>query len=260
MWWGAAALTAVLVVLGIVRVIGNHNKAPVRAIQHAPDRLRKTKWFGLSLEIRLVEADGTVKSTTSTALIDVGSDRVAAQVPAVLGRSDLQLVSQGHITYLSIPNDHRAAFGDARWIRVDSGNAEAAAGARIGDLPGPVAVLDALKATTKIELSLPSGSANTTRRRVAVDLQHLPHTQEGLAIYQAMIPLGRRFNVDVTLDTKGRPTDLSITVPVKDQRIEMHLVAQDVGQEVVIGIPPDSATVPAATQRDALVMAGASPP
>jgi hypothetical protein len=262
LWAAAAGVITMLVIVSVVRpvVVGRHGAT--RSVQQAPAKLRKAHWFRLSLELRLVAADGTVRTTTAKASIDAGSDRVAATVPAVLGRPDLELIAQGPITYLSIPVDHRHAFGDARYIRVDARNAEAAGGARIGPLPGPVAFLDALTAVTSPVRGVPGPVApGETRQRVRIDLLHLPHTPEGAELFNALIPLGRRFDADVTLDGKKRLKNLSASVPLRDgQRLEVRLTSDAVGEEVIIGVPPDSATVPAATLHEALTMVGASPP
>ena len=246
-----AVVVALLFVAAAVRLVtADRQPAAVRAARHAPADLRKAHWFRLSLQLQLVEADGTARATTATASVDAANDRAAVTVPAVLGRPDLELVAQGPIMYLSIPADHRAALSNARWIRVDAGNAEAAAGARIGPLPGPIAVLDALRTAT----------TPTTKGRVRLDLQRLPHTPAGREVYNALIPLGRRFDADLTFDNKGRLQTVAFATNVTEQRrVDVRLTVDGVGQEFVIGVPPDSATVPAPSLREALTMVGASP-
>ena len=80
-------------------------------------------------------------------------------------------------------------------------------------------------------------------------------------MFNALIPLARRFDADVTLDAKKRLKSLSASVPLREgQRLDVRLASDAIGEEIIIGVPPDSATVPAATLREALIMVGASPP
>src|SRR5688500_4383743 len=136
---------AVVLLAAIAAVLLREPVPPtVRRLRGAPSLVHGADPVRLRLELSLVNPDGTMRSVDMESEIDEERDRAHTTLADVIGPGDLELVAQGSVLYLSVPDARQEELG-ARWLRVAADSRAAARGAGVGPLPDPLTVLHALE-------------------------------------------------------------------------------------------------------------------
>lgn len=245
----------------ILRVPGHANREVTRRLASAVERSAERDFYSLGLRLTLVEPNGASRFTEGTAELDARNERAHVALPPVVAPGGLDLITQGTILFVSVPDARRAALGGARWVRVAAITRSAARGAGVGPLPDPFSVLSLLEGVTGKVRTVGTTEIDgvaVTRYRATTSLDTMAQRvgRDGAASVRALRRLGRdEFPMEVWLDAKGLPRYLAVTA---DQGPGGRIVAQvrvsGFGEPIVIGIPPNDAVHPATTFSEALAL------
>jgi hypothetical protein len=244
-------------------LVGRSEREAVSLVRGAPGRARKAKFFAMSLTVSYEAPGQQAKHTESTGELAVDAGRAHLRLFPVLADRQLELVSDAHTLYVSIPYDRQPQHGGARWLRVDAGSVEAAQGAGLGPIPDPLSFLAALGAVKgpleQLGRRRDDGvDVRVYRGRVSVaDLRRrLPVAQA-----RALAGLGRGpLAVEVSIDGDDRPRRETVTAQLGDKgTLTSVLELSRFGEPIVVGIPPLDATIPAPDLATALRVAGGAP-
>ena len=254
----ALAAVAVVAVAATVLVVVTSESQAERdrnLLRSAPERLRATQEFALALTLTLTEAYGTERSVTARASFDLADHRTYLRLPEVIGDGDLELLSQDRDLYVSIPDKQQEKMGGIRWARVRRVSLAAASGAGVGPLPDPASILSALDGADRV-----AGSHNVYEFRTMSEWVARQVDEDHQANAGVLKPLGR-LNGLVELDENRLPTVLTLLAVLGDGRtFGAELRVEDVGRELLVGIPPEDAVLDVKDIKAALELVGATTP
>lgn len=259
LWGVVIILLAGGIAAGAVRLRALPNERRVDALQSAPVKARESGAVSITMVITLARPDGELLSVTASAQLNAKEERAHVELPQVIGPGGLELVSQGSIMYLSIPEGRREPLGNKRWVRVNAGSAAGAQGAVVEPLPDPISYMAALEGVKGEVRSLGTAEVDgvaTDHYRANVSLETLASRlgPRRIAHARALARLGlERLPVEAWIDDDGLPRQLVVRADLDDQgRVVATLKFGNFGEAFLIGVPPNDAVHPAADVDEAL--------
>ena len=246
---GAAMLLVLAAGVAAIVLRDDSDPAEVR-VRSAPRHVLGDGPVRLELVLTLVD-EGVARAVESSAEVDAATGRAHTTLADVVGPGDLELVAEGSILYVSVPEAKQQAIG-ARWLRVSTDSEAAARGAGVGPLPDPLTVLHSLEGATDVDEVATQDGLRLYRFEISVGAL-ADGGDDRVAWAEVLSPLGSTLSGEAYLDDDGRPRRVRVRSELPGGRTIVGLLDVEViGEGLTIGVPDGEAVRGVDTVAEAL--------